>query len=123
MKIFRFGPEVGKSIDQYKSSGFIISKITYLSGEAFINCAYLSPHGSIGYHQAAIAQLFLVVQGAGWVRGETPDRIQIQAGQAAYWEAGEWHESGTETGMTTIIIEGANVNPAKLMLMIADKHR
>ena len=117
MKIFRFGPKVGRNIDQYNSSGFIISRIAHLSGEVFINCAYLSPQGSIGYHQATIAQLFLVVQGEGWVRGEAPDRTQIQAGQAAYWERGEWHGSGTEAGMTAIIIEGANLDPAKLMPM------
>ncbi len=124
MKIFRFDPEVGKSIDQYKSSGFIISKVVHLSGEVFINCAYLRPHGSIGYHQATIAQLFLVVQGEGWVRGEPPNRTPIQAGQAVYWEEGEWHESGTESGMTAIIIESANLDPAKLMpIFTTEKYR
>ena len=52
--------------------------------------------------------LFLVVQGEGWVHGEESDRTRIRAYQAAYWEKGEWHESGTETGMTAIIIEGEN---------------
>ncbi len=115
MKIFRFDPEVGKNIDRYKSSGFIISRVAHLSGEAFINCAYLSPQGSIGYHQATVPQLFLVVQGEGWVRGEAPDRTSIQAGQAVFWDEGEWHGSGTETGMTAIIIEGTNFDPAELM--------
>jgi hypothetical protein len=32
-------------------------------------------------------------------------RTRIQAGQGAYWEDGEWHEAGTETGMIAIIIE------------------
>ncbi len=118
MKIFRFDPEVGKSIEQYKSSGFIISRVAHLSGEAFVNCAYLSPQGSIGYHQATLAQLFLVMQGEGWVRGEAPDRISIQTGQAVFWGEGEWHESGTETGMIAIIIESANFDPAESMSII-----
>lgn len=117
MKIFQFGPEVGKSIDQYQSSGFIISRIAHLPGEAFVNCAYLSPNGWIGYHQAAAPQLFLVVQGDGWVRGKSSERTSIQAGQAAYWEKGEWHASGTETGMTAILIESANLDPETLMSM------
>ncbi len=110
MKIFQFGPEVGKRIDQYQSSGFIISGVAHLPGEAFVNCAYLSSNGWIGYHQAAAPQLFLVVQGEGWVRGESSDKISIKTGQAAYWEKGEWHEAGTETGMTAIIIEGENLS-------------
>lgn len=115
MKMFRFDPEVGKSIDQYGSSGFIISKVVHLPAEAIINCAHLASEGVIGSHQAATSQLFLVVQGEGWVRGESPERYSIQVGQAAFWEKGEWHESGTETGMTVIIIEGENIDPTNLM--------
>jgi len=115
MKIFRFDPEAGKHIDRYGSSGFIVSRVVHLFEEAFVNCAYLSAGGIIGYHQSAAAQLFLVVQGEGWVREETSERTFIKVGQAVYWEEGEWHESGTDMGMTVIIIEGVNFDPAKLM--------
>jgi hypothetical protein len=118
MKIFRFDPEVGKSIDRFNSSGFIISRVVQLFDEAVVNCAYLSWNGVIGYHKATIPQLFLVVHGEGWVRAETSDKTSIKAGQAAYWEKGESHESGTETGMTVIIIEGLNFDPAKLMPLV-----
>ncbi|WP_245752285.1 cupin domain-containing protein [Planifilum fulgidum] len=57
-------------------------------------------------------QLFLVVSGSGRVRGEASDRVPIRAGEAVFWEAGEGHESGTETGMTAIVIEGSVLNPA-----------
>jgi quercetin dioxygenase-like cupin family protein len=115
MKIYRFDPEVGRSIDRYESSGFVISKVAHLFEEAIVNCAYLDSGSVIGYHQATLPQLFLVVQGQGWVRGESPGRISIQAGQASYWEKGEWHESGTDTGMTVIIIEGSKFDPAERM--------
>lgn len=115
MKIYRFDAEVGKSIDHYNSSGIVISKIVRSLEEAVVNCVYLEAKGMIGYHQAAVPQLFLVVQGEGWVRGEETDRTAIKAGQAAYWEKDEWHESDTETGMTAIIIEGVNFEPASLM--------
>lgn len=118
MKIFRFDPESGKSIDLHNSSGFIISRVVHLFEEAFVNCAYVSAGGIIGYHQAAADQLFLVVQGEGWVRDKTSNRTSIKAGQAAYWEEAEWHESGTATGMTVIIIEGTNFDPAKLMPLV-----
>jgi hypothetical protein len=115
MKIFRFDPEVGKSIEHYGSSGFIISKVTHVTNEAIVHYAYLNSGGVIGYHQAISPQLFLVVQGNGWVRGESNERTPISTGQAAFWEKGEWHESGTETGMTAIIIEGENIDPTNLM--------
>lgn len=110
MKLLRFDLEAGRVIDRYNSSGFTIAKIAHLLDEAVINCAYLTANGVIGYHQATIPQLFLVVQGEGWVRGESPERTSIKAGQAAYWEKGEWHESGTEVGMTAIIIEAMKID-------------
>lgn len=115
MNIFRFDPEVGKSIDRYNSSGFTISKIAHLSAETFIHCAYLNSGGVIGYHQATVPQLFLVVKGEGWVRSESNERIPIYAGQAALWQKGEWHESGTDIGMTAIIIEAEYIDPTDLM--------
>jgi len=115
MKIFRFDSQVGKNIDRYNSSGFVIARVLHLFDEAAVNCAYLSSGGVIGSHQATIPQLFLVVQGEGWVRGESPHKTSIKAGQAAFWEKEEWHESGTETGMVAVIIEGVNFDPAKLM--------
>lgn len=115
MKLFRFDSAVGSNIDHYGSSGFIISRVVHLVEEATINCAYLDGSGVIGYHQAADSQLFLVVQGEGWVRGEASGKTTIKAGQAAFWDKDEWHESGTGTAMTAIIIEGANLDPAKLM--------
>jgi len=115
MKIFRFDPQVGKNIDRYDSSGFVIARVLHLFNEAAINCAYLSSGGVIGYHQATLPQLFLVIQGEGWVRGESPHKTSVKAGQAAFWEKEEWHESGTETGMVAVIIEGVNFDPAKLM--------
>ena len=115
MKIFRFDREVGKTIFQYNSAGFLISRVVELFGEAVVNCAYLEAKGVIGFHQAADAQLFLVVQGEGWVSGASREKIPIKTSQAAFWEKGEFHESGTDVGMIGIIIEGTDLDPAKRM--------
>ena len=114
MKIFRFDSEIGKRVDAYNSLGFVISRIAHLFDEAVVNCAYLEANGVIGYHQTTADQLFLVVQGEGWVRGEESERTPIKAGQVAYWEKDEWHESGTETGMTVILIEGMKFDLTRL---------
>jgi len=115
MKIFRFDPEVGREIEQFGSVKAIISKIVHLDDEAVINAVYIRPNGKIGYHRAAAPQLFLLVEGQGWVRGDSDEKHAIRGGQAVFWEKDEWHESGTETGLTAVIIEAVTIDPAKLM--------
>lgn len=105
MKIYNFDVDVGITIDQFGSFNVIRSRIAILPQKAHVSCMVLGPDGVIGYHQATIPQLFLVVEGEGWVRGESSRRQAIKKGQAAYWEKDEWHESGTETGMTAVVIE------------------
>lgn len=75
----------------------------------------LGANGTAGYHQATVPQLFLVVLGQGWVTGPTRERVPIAAGQAAFWEKGEWHESGSNSGMTAIVIESEALQPDELL--------
>jgi hypothetical protein len=51
-------------------------------------------------------QLLCVTVGSGWVAGADGIRAPITAGQAAAFERGEAHETGTETGLTAIVLEG-----------------
>lgn len=115
MRIFRFDPEVGRRIDQFGSVNVILSRIVRLTAGARVACMHLGSQGVVGYHQAAAPQLFLVVQGEGWVRGEAPERVPVRPGLAAFWEKGEWHETTTETGLTAIVIEGESLDPAEFM--------
>jgi quercetin dioxygenase-like cupin family protein len=115
MKIFCFDPEVGQEIEQFGSVKAIIAKILHLENEAAISGVYIRPNGKLGHHQAVTSQLFLLVQGDGWVRGETEEKVIVHEGQAIFWEQGEWHESGSEKGMTAVIIEGIHIDPAELM--------
>jgi quercetin dioxygenase-like cupin family protein len=120
MEVFHFEKEVGRKIHQYDSN-FFMSRLgkesengkrqNYTTGDISIGCMYLEKDGVVGYHQATVPQLFLVVQGDGWVRGKDKERLPIKAGQAAFWEAGEWHESGTDTGMVVIVVESENIHP------------
>ena len=105
MKIFRFDRDTGRAVDRFNSSGFVLTNVAFLLEEVNLHYAYLEPQGVIGYHKANMPQLFLVIHGEGWVRGESPEKAAIQTGQAVYWEDGELHEIGTETGMTAIILE------------------
>jgi len=109
VKIYNFDAASGEKIDKF-GSDFIFSKIVHADKDVRISCFYLRSSGLVGYHQAVTPQLFLVVQGEGWTRGQIDQRIPVSANQAVFWEKGEWHETGTDTVMTAIVIEGESLN-------------
>lgn len=114
MKLFRFDAEVGRVIEQFDSRGVIMSGVTRFTGKTQVGCMHLAVNSVVGYHPATVPQLFMVVQGSGWVTGAdgegTRERVPIAAGQAAFWEAGEWHESGSEAGMMVIVVESEGLD-------------
>lgn len=57
-------------------------------------------------HPAVSEQVFLVLEGEGWVEGANGQRKKIRAGEAAYWRNGENHQSGSDRGLTALLIEG-----------------
>jgi quercetin dioxygenase-like cupin family protein len=70
----------------------------------------IGPGGIVGRHPAVVPQLFVIVQGSGWVSGADGEREPIAAGEAVRWEAGEEHESGSEEGMTALVLEAEAVD-------------
>ena len=80
-----------------------------------MSCARLKSNGRIGVHPAAAPQLLFVMEGHGWVRGRSGHASRIEAGQAAFWETGEEHETWTDDGLVAVIVEGPGVNPSFLM--------
>ena len=120
MRIYRFDPEVGKEDDQFGSLKAIIARVVQMDDEAKINAIYLQPNKSMSHQQAMTQQLFLIVKGNGWVRSKSDKILAITEGQAMLWEKDEWHESGTENGMTAVIIETVNIQPAELMPLLQE---
>jgi quercetin dioxygenase-like cupin family protein len=74
-------------------------------------CFRLAPGGRIARHPASVPQILAVIEGSGWVSGSDGREEPIEAGIAVFWEAGESHETRTDDGMTTIILEGEGVRP------------
>lgn len=72
---------------------------------------FLPPGAVIGRHEATMPQLLCVIDGSGFVSGSDGVEVSIEAFQAAFWEAGEDHETRTVTGMTTITLEGTDLQP------------
>ena len=116
MRIYSFGAAHGHPITRFGSERLSINGIVRVAaGDVQVGCMHLEPGGRVGAHQATTRQLFLVVRGAGWVRGPEPERTAIVADQAAFWESGEEHESGSETGMVALVIEGDRLDPDQFL--------
>ncbi|KPB03790.1 cupin domain-containing protein [Bacillus sp. CHD6a] len=114
MKFFRFEKEVGFPIKQFDSKEAHYIKVWRSKQENNVGFIQIDAGGVVGYHQATVQQLFIVVQGEGWVTGTDREKISIKSGEGVMWEEGEWHESGSENGMLAIVIESESIDPSLL---------
>jgi mannose-6-phosphate isomerase-like protein (cupin superfamily) len=112
MRILDYRFETDQPIDRYGSTGAAFGRIAGLGGAGQVGCIHLEPGGALGRHPAPIPQMFCVIDGEGQVSGTDGIFHTIEAGQAACWDAGESHESSTETGMTIIVIELTSIQAA-----------
>jgi quercetin dioxygenase-like cupin family protein len=127
MRIFSFDSSSGRPLTRWvdakgvphrvdpKTSKVVISPIFMSEVGSRFACFHVGKGGFIPKHPATGPQLFCVVEGRGWVSGDGVERVPIQAGQAAYWEPGEMHESGTDDGMRAIVVECPEFDPATFM--------
>jgi quercetin dioxygenase-like cupin family protein len=88
----------------------VSATVRRLAPEAHVVVIEIGPGGLVGRHPAVVAQLFVVVRGTGWVSGSDGLRIQISAGEAVLWEPGEEHESGSDEGMTALVVEAEQID-------------
>ncbi|MBM6618189.1 cupin domain-containing protein [Bacillus suaedaesalsae] len=109
MELYKFSKEVGKEIGAF-GSNFVMSRISQGEGNFHIGCMYFDQNDFVGRHDAVTPQLFVVVEGEGWVSGANGEKLPIRAGEAALWHKGESHEAGSETNMIAIVIESENLN-------------
>ena len=80
MRLYRFDTEAGHPITRFGSERVAIIGIARVAeGDVQIGCMRLEPGGRVGAHQATTRQLFLVVRGAGWVRGPEAEWTPITA--------------------------------------------
>ena len=102
MKIVRF--DTRRPITEFGSREATVAGIARCSGSAHVVSIQLAPGGIVGAHKAVGPQLFLVVAGEGWVRANG-ERIPVRAGDAIHWEDGEWHETGSQAGLSAVVVE------------------
>lgn len=108
MQVFTFDRAEHK-IANHDSIGLIATRIAEFADSTRATCLTVAPGGVIGTHPAGPHQVLLVVSGSGWVAGSDGARVPVTSGQAAYWEPGEVHTTGTDVGLTAIVLEGGPV--------------
>ena len=96
-----------REIDRFES---VAARVRRLAPEAHVVVIENGPGGKVGRHPAASEQLFIVVRGSGWVVGEDGRREPIATGEAVLWEAGEEHESGSDEGLTALVVEADRID-------------
>ena len=112
MERLRFDEEAALRLGDPRLEGVTVAPLTMplASGAGFqAACFRIEPGGRIAPHPADVPQLLAVVEGRGWVSGEDGDRRAITAGEAVVWSTGEEHETGSDDGLTAIVIEGADL--------------
>jgi quercetin dioxygenase-like cupin family protein len=92
------------------ASGSVSARVRRLAGDAHVVVIEVGPGGVVGRHPAGMAQLFTVVSGSGWVSGADGEREPIRAGEAVLWQPGEEHESGSDDGMTVLVVEAESLD-------------
>lgn len=105
MKIIAFSPAQAEPISLFESVGASSVPLGDGHGEAHVYCLHFEPGGQIGAHPTSFGQLFLVVAGSGWVSGGDGVRVELMAGQGAYFARGEQHTKGSEHGMIAIMVQ------------------
>ncbi len=120
MRIYRFDPEVGQEDEQFGSVKAIIARVLQLDDRAEINAVYIHPDERISVQQVMTQQLFLLVDGEGWVKHEVSEKKTVRQGQAVFYGESELPELGTESGMTAVIIGNIVIDPVKLMPLLQE---
>ena len=116
MEFYKFSQDTGKRISKFNSN-FIMSRVIQTDKASNIGCMHLEGNGIVGYHQAVVPQLLLVMNGEGYVRNDEVQNIKVQPGDAVFWEKDEWHETKTDKGLTAIVIESSELNPSLFMTL------
>lgn len=78
-----------------------------------VHVARFEKDSLLGRHPTKMWQLFMVIEGSGWVSGEDQVQFPISTGQAVLWHPGEEHDSGSEIGMSVLIV-ASSTDPRKV---------
>jgi quercetin dioxygenase-like cupin family protein len=105
MQLSRLEERRARPINAHGSGGATVTPLARSATASSVRIE-LAAGGLLGMHVAPIGQLFLVVEGSGWTRTPDTPAQPIEVGSIVYWSPGELHETGTDTGLVAIVVEG-----------------
>jgi mannose-6-phosphate isomerase-like protein (cupin superfamily) len=111
LKVLDFSADRALAISGFGSRAVTAVPLTRPDGEAHVVCIRLGADGLLGRHPASVDQLFVVIEGEGWASGPDSERVPVAAGTVIHWAAGEEHESGSDAGLTAIVVEAERLLP------------
>jgi quercetin dioxygenase-like cupin family protein len=97
-----------RQLAEYGSTGAGLSRaaLVQVPQDGFaVDVIRLAPGGTLGRHPTRLWQLFLVVSGSGWVSGADDERRPLGVGEAVLWAPGEEHASGSDGGLTAVVVQ------------------
>ena len=109
MEVFKCGKELGQAVTNYNSVSAFYSKIMKSVEPTNIGLIHLEKGGVLGYHEAPVPQLFILVEGEGWIEGEDKKRVMLKSGEGVFWKKGEGHKSGSDIGYTALVLQSENL--------------
>ena len=113
MRVIDFGSGRAVSIAEFGSRRASAQPLGHGAGETHVYAVHIDAGGEIGPHPAGYGQLFLVIAGAGWVAGGDGVRVPVGTNQGAVIGRGELHAKGSESGLTAIMIQVAELAAAE----------
>ncbi|MDW0115953.1 cupin [Sporosarcina thermotolerans] len=109
MRILRLNEVIGKNITQY-GSNFNMRKLLMTNQPSHVGIMGLGENGLVGYHEATIPQMLVIIEGEGWVRTGDEPKVKVTSGDVVIWGKGEGHETSTDEGMKAIVIESEGLD-------------
>ncbi len=108
IRIVQFSADAAEPIKSYSSVSASAVALAHGEGASHVYAVHVEAGGQIGPHPAGFDQLFLVVQGSGWVAGADGVRHSISALQGAFVPKGEAHAKGSQAGMVAIMVQASS---------------
>jgi quercetin dioxygenase-like cupin family protein len=107
MKILRFDESDAEDIGPrpFAVQGVSGVHVGEGGGEAHAYVMHFGPGGLIGPHEARFGQLFVALDGSGWVAGADGERRALVRGEAAFIARGEVHSKGSDSGLTALMVQ------------------
>ncbi len=109
-KVLRFDKTVAEVVESFSARATSSVHLGSGSGESHAYVLHFQPGGEIGEHETEFGQLFIVVDGGGWVRSG-PDQYEVGTGDAVFLPRGTMHAKGSKSGMTVVMVQAFDLEP------------